>query len=175
DGYVADESGNFEWAAPNMEVHQYVNDQARSIGTYLYGRQMYETLRVWETWDTSEEPAAIGDYAAIWRAAEKVVFSSTLTPADIDTDRTRLESSFDPDMIRSMKDSVAEDVSIGGPTLAAHALRAGLVDHLHLFLNPIVVGGGTPALPANLRLDVELADEHRFGNGVIHLHYAVRS
>jgi dihydrofolate reductase len=170
DGYVADERGEFGWAAPDEDVHAFVNDRERGIGTFLYGRRMYEVMRFWETADLDGEPAVFRDYAAIWRAAGKVVYSTTL-PA-VTTERTRLERRFDPAAVRELTDG--GDVSIGGPHLAAHALRAGLVDECHLYLNPVVVGGGTRALPDGVRLDLDMVDEHRFGNGVVHLAYRAR-
>ena len=170
DGYVADEDGNFDWAEPDEEVHRFVNDLERPVGTYLYGRRMYEVMASWETAGGADQPAFVRDYAEIWRAADKVVFSTTLDV--VTTPRTRLERTLDPDAVRALK--AEGDVSIGGPNLAAHALRAGLVDELHLFLNPVVVGGGTAALPDGLRTDLELVSERRFGNGVVHVHYRVR-
>jgi dihydrofolate reductase len=169
DGYVADEDGNFDWAAPDEEVHSFVNDLERAIGTYLYGRRMYETLVVWETMDT--DAPVMQDYAEIWRASDKIVYSTTLQSAS--SARTRIERTFDPDAIRQMKSESSRDISVGGPALAAEALAAGLVDECHLFLSPIVVGGGNPSLPRHLRLELELMDERRFGNGVVHVHYRV--
>jgi dihydrofolate reductase len=170
DGYIADESGAFDWAAPDEEVHAFVNDRERVVGTYLYGRRMYEVMRVWETWDVAGEPAVIRDFAGIWRAADKVVYSTTLP--EVSTARTRLERSFDADAVREL--TAGGDASIGGPHLAAHALRAGLVGEVHLYLNPVVVGGGIPALPDGVRLRLDLREERRFGNGVVHLGYRVR-
>lgn len=173
DGYVADEDGRFDWSAPDEEVHAFVNDAERPVGTYLYGRRMYDVMAVWETMaDGPDEPAAIRDYAAIWRAADKVVYSRTL--AEPRTRRTRIEREFAPEAVRAMKDAATADLSIGGPELAAAALRAGLVDDVHLYLSPIVVGGGNPALPDGLRLGLELVAERRFANGVVHVAYAVR-
>ena len=170
DGYVADADGNFDCAAPDEEVHAFVNDLERPIGTYLYGRRMYEVLRYWATAPTdAAQPTFMRDYAEIWQAADKVVYSTSLE--SVDTPRTRLERAFDPSAIREMKASSDRDLSVGGPHLAADALRAGLVDELHLFLNPVVVGGGNRALPDGVRLDLELLDERRFANGVVHLHY----
>jgi dihydrofolate reductase len=170
DGYVADTDGNFDWAAPDEEVHAYVNDLERGVGTYLYGRRMYEVMRYWETEEGSEHPVARA-YGEIWRAADKIVYSTSLEAAT--TARTRLERDFEPDQARLLIVAAERDVSVGGPYLAAQALRAGLVDDCHLFLNPVVVGGGTPALPPALHLDLELLDENRFGNGTVHLHYRV--
>lgn len=169
DGYVADADGRFDWSMPDAEVHAAVNDLERAVGTHLYGRRLYEVLVAWETMETEGEPEVIQDYARIWRAADKVVYSSTLT--EVASARTRIEPVFDPDAVRALKAAGDRDLAIGGPTLAAHALRAGLVDELNLFLSPVVVGGGTPALPPGLRLDLQLAGERRFANGVVHLHY----
>ncbi len=174
DGYTEDADGAFDWSAPEAEVHAFVNDLERSIGTYLYGRRMYETMVYWETAPTSgdADEAVVHDYARIWQAAEKVVYSTTLTePVSA---RTRIERAFDPDAIRQLKESSERDISIGGPALAAEALRAGLVDELHLFYAPIIIGGGKPALPDGLRLPLELLDERRFTGGTVHLHYRVR-
>jgi dihydrofolate reductase len=172
DGYTADADGKFDWAAPDEEVHAFVNDLERSVGTYLYGRRMYETLAVWQTLGGAGEPDVINDFADLWRAADKVVFSTTL--AAVSTPRTRLERSFDPEVVQLLKDDSSSDLTIGGPGLAAHAMRAGLVDDVHHFLNPVVVGGGTRALPDDVRLDLELVDERRFGSGVVHLHHRIR-
>jgi dihydrofolate reductase len=169
DGYVVDASGSFDWAAPDEEVHAAVNDAERGIGTYLYGRRMYEVMTFWETAD--DDDPVMRDYAAIWQAADKVVYSTTL-PA-VTTARTRLERAFDPDAVRALAaDGV---VSIGGPTLAAHALRAGLVDECHLYVVPEVVGGGTPWLPDDVRISLDLLDVRRFASGVVHLSYGVRA
>ena len=173
DGYVADKDGNFDWAAPNEEVHAAVNDLERTIGTYLFGRRMYEVLLAWETMELAGEPAVIKDYAEIWRAAEKVVYSTTLRKAS--SARTRIEREFDPDTVRSMKSKADRDISVGGPQLAATAIKAGLVDEYHLFLHPIVVGGGTQALPDHVRVTLELVDERRFGGGVVHLQYRAKA
>ncbi len=172
DGYVADEDGDFGWAAPDEEVHAFINELVRPIGTHLYGRRMYETMVVWETMDVVDEPPVVRDFAAIWLAAEKVVYSSSLGGPG--SARTRIESRFDPEEVRRMKESADRDLSIGGPTLAAHALAAGLVDEVHLFLVPAVVGGGTRSFPDGARLDLELLDQHRFAAGTVHLHYGVR-
>ena len=174
DGYVADADGGFDWSAPDEEVHAAVNDLERTVGTHLLGRRMYEVLLAWETMDTGpEQPEVIRDFAGIWRSADKVVFSRTLE--GVSSARTRLEREFDPEQVRRMKASATRDLAVGGPELAAHALRAGLVDELHLFLSPVLVGGGTPALPDGVRLDLELLGERRFGNGVVHLHHRLRS
>jgi dihydrofolate reductase len=173
DGYVADEAGGFDWAAPDAQVHAFVNDLERSVGTYLYGRRMYEVMAYWETAPTDVVPPSVeSDFARLWQAADKVVYSTTL--AATSTARTRLERAFDPSAIRRLKESSARDVSIGGPGLAGEALRAGLVDELHLLAVPVLVGGGTRWLPAGVRLELELLDEGRFDSGVVHLHYRVR-
>lgn len=167
---MADEVGNFDWSAPDEEVHAFVNDHERPIGTYLYGRRMYEVMVAWETMDTGpDQTPAMRDYAEIWRAADKVVYSKTLEA--VSSARTRIERNFDPEAVRRMKASAESDITVGGSVLAAEALEAGLVDECHLFLSPVVVGGGKRALPDNLRLALELLDERRFGSGVVHLHY----
>jgi dihydrofolate reductase len=171
DGYVADEQGSFDWAAPDEEVHAFVNDLEPDVGTYLYGRRMYEVMRFWETAATDGEPDVFEDYARIWRAADKIVFSASLDAPT--TARTTLERRFDPGAIREMKGTGQQDLSIGGPGLAAEALRAGLVDELVRFIVPAVVGGGTAFLPAHVRLDLELTDERRFQNGTVYLAYRV--
>ncbi len=174
DGYVADENGNFDWAAPDEEVHQFVNDLERPVGTYLLGRRMYETLLYWEDPPGLEnEPPVIQDFAAIWRGADKVVYSRTLDKPS--TARTRIEREFDPEAVRRMKASAERDITVGGPHLATEAMRAGLVDELHLIAVPVVVGGGNRALPDDVRLDLELVDEGRFRGGAVHLHYRTRT
>jgi dihydrofolate reductase len=174
DGYVADEDGKFDWAEPDEELHSFVNDLQRPIGTYLYGRRMYEVMRFWETAHTlADEPPVILDYAGIWQAAEKIVYSTTLVSAS--SARTRIERDFDPEAVRQLKASAERDLGVGGPELAGQAIRAGLVDEYHLFLVPVVVGGGTRFLPDDVRLQLELLDERRFGNGVVQLHYRRRS
>ena len=171
DGYIADEEGNFDWAEPDEELHRVFNDMERPIGTYLYGRRMYETMVFWETAHTlADPPRYISDYAEIWQKANKIVYSTTLESAS--SERTRIEREFDPIVVREMKATLADDISVGGPNLAARAFEAGLVDECHLFLNPVVVGGGNRALPKH-RLDLELVGERRFRNGVVHLHYRV--
>jgi dihydrofolate reductase len=172
DGYVADAQGSFDWSVPDEEVHRFVNDRQRPIGTYLYGRRLYEVMVAWETLPTDDEPAAMDDYAQIWRAAEKVVYSTSLP--DVSSARTRIERSFDPGAVRELKATASRDLLVGGPHLAAAALRAGLVDTIEQLVSPVVVGGGTPFLPDGLHLDLELVDERRFGNGVVHLGYRVR-
>ena len=169
DGYVADEEGRFDWATPDEEVHRFVNDLERPIGTYLYGRRMYEVMSFWETASFPDQPY-LEDYAGIWRAAVKVVYSSTLEAPT--TARTRLESSFDPAEVRAMKASSSRDLSIGGPTIAGEALRHGLVDEVRVLLAPEIVGGGTRALPDDVFLSLELLDERRFANGFVHVRYA---
>jgi dihydrofolate reductase len=170
DGYVADVDGRFDWAAPDEEVHAFVNDLERPVGTYLYGRRMYEVMAAWETLHSVPgQSATMLDFAAIWQAAEKVVYSRTL--AAVSTARTRLERDFDPEAVRLIKAAADRDITIGGPGLAAHALRAGLVDECHLLLSPVIVGGGTRVLPDGLRVRLELLDERRFGNGVAYLRY----
>ena len=172
DGYIEDEDGNFDWAAPDQEVHRFVNDLERRVGTYLYGRRMYETMAFWENPPNDEDLATFAqDYAEIWKAAEKVVYSKTLPAAT--TARTRIEREFDPEAVRQLKATAANDLGIGGAELAAQALAAGLVDEVQLFLVPVIVGGGKRALPeTGVRVDLELLDERRFGNGTAYLHYA---
>jgi dihydrofolate reductase len=172
DGYVEDEEGNFDWAEPDGEVHAFVNDLERPIGTYLYGRRMYETMVFWEGVSTGTNQApVIRDFAEIWRAAEKIVYSRILQTAS--SARTRIERDLDPDAVRRLKQTSKADITIGGAELAGQALALGLVDECHLFLGPIVVGGGKRALPENLRAQLELLDERRFRNGVVHLRYRV--
>jgi dihydrofolate reductase len=170
DGYVADEDGNFDWAAPDEEVHAFVNDLERPVGTYLFGRRMYETMAVWETMALDDEPPVMRDFAEIWRAADKVVYSRTL--AEAATARTRLERKFDAGAVREMKEQAAADISVGGPELAAQAIRAGLVDELQLFLVPVIVGVGKHSLPTTTKLHLELRDQRRFSNGTVFLRYA---
>jgi len=172
DGYVEDENGGFDWAAPDEEVLAFVNDLERPIGIYLYGRRMYETMAGWETEEfLGDRQPLMLDFAGIWRAADKVVFSRTLET--VSSARTRIEATFDPDMIRQLKASARSDLTVGGAELAAVAFRAGLIDECHVFLNPIVVGGGKQALPSKVRTRLVLLDVGRFGNGVVHLHYRV--
>ncbi|MGH2640181.1 MAG: dihydrofolate reductase family protein [Actinomycetota bacterium] len=173
DGYVADANGSFDWAEPDEEVHTLVNDLSRPIGTYLLGRGMYEVLVAWDTMDTTGEPSPIEDYADIWRATDKIVYSRSLDA--VSGSRTRLERSFDPDVVREMKASAERDLSVGGPDLGAQAFRAGLVDEIQLFLSPVVVGGGTRALADGVRVDLELMDERRFGNGTVFVRYRNRT
>jgi dihydrofolate reductase len=172
DGYVEDEQGGFEWAAPDDEVHAFVNDLERPIGVYLYGRRMYETMLFWETVDTgSEQPAVARDFAEIWRAAEKIVYSRTLQT--VSSARTRIERDLNTDAIRRLKEASGSDITIGGAELAGQAIAAGLVDELHLFLVPMLVGGGKRALPGSVRAHLELMDERRFRSGVVHLPYRI--
>ncbi|MDQ1464241.1 MAG: hypothetical protein QOC73_1182 [Actinomycetota bacterium] len=171
DGYVADAEGTFDWAAPDDELHAFVNDLERPIGSYLYGRRMYETMVFWETAHTlADQPTVVRDFTAIWQAADKVVFSSTLET--VSSAKTRIERDFEPEAIRQLKAQTSRDISVGGPHLAAHAWAAGLVDECHLFLTPVIVGGGTAALPKDVRMNLELLDQRPFANGVVHLHYA---
>ena len=172
DGYVADESGNFDWAAPDEDVHRFVNELERPIGTYLYGRRMYETMVFWGIADVADMPPFVRDFAEIWRAADKVVYSKTLKTAS--TARTRIERAFDPDAVRQLKASAERDVSVGGAELAARAIEAGLVDEYQLFGAPVVVGGGKRWLPDHVRLDLELLDVRRFGSGFVYLRYRPR-
>ncbi len=167
DGYTEDERGEFDWAAPDEEVHAYVNDLERQIGTYLYGRRMYETMVFWET--VSGGGAVSRDFAEIWRAAEKIMYSRTLE--SVAAARTRIEREFDPEAIRELKRSAVTDISVGGPELAGQALAAGLVDELHLIVVPVIVGGGKRALPLDVQTRLELLDERRFESGVVHLGY----
>jgi dihydrofolate reductase len=169
DGYVADENGNFDWAEPDEEVHAFVNDLARPVGTHLYGRRMYEVMVSWETLPLEDQPPFIQDFAEIWRAADKIVYSKTLRA--VSSARTRIEREFDPEGVRRLKATAERDLTVGGPDLAAQAIQAGLVDEYHLFVAPVVVGGGNQALPDNLRQRLELLDERRFGNGTVYLHY----
>ncbi len=170
DGYVADEDGTFDWAAPDEEVHLFVNDLERPVGTYLYGRRMYEVMAVWENAETfADEGPCVRDFAQIWQAADKIVYSRTLET--VASARTRIERDFGPAAIRELKAREGRDIPEGGPELAAQAIRAGLVDELHLFVSPVVVGGGTQSLPDGVRVRLELLDSRRFGNGVVHLHY----
>jgi dihydrofolate reductase len=172
DGFVSDSAGNFGWGAPDEEVHEFVNEQFGSVGTYLYGRRMYETMVYWETAHTvPEQPPFVLAFARTWQAAEKVVYSTTLT--EVASSRTRLERTFDPDAVRTLKAESDHDITIDGPHLAAHAIRAGLIDEYQLFIGPAIVGGGNPFFPADVRVDLELLDERRFGNGVVYLRYGV--
>jgi dihydrofolate reductase len=171
DGYVEDAEGRFDWAAPDKEVHAFVNDLERPIATHLYGRRMYETMAYWEDpANTADEPAVAQEYGEIWRAADKVVYSRTLET--VATARTRIERELDPTAVRRLKETASGDLGIGGAELAAHAIEAGLVDEYHVFLVPVVVGAGKRALPDD-RLSLELLDERRFGNGTVYLRYGL--
>lgn len=173
DGYIEDMDSRFDWTVPDEATHTYINNLERTAGTHLYGRRMYETMMVWETDPgLAAESPIMRDFAEIWQAAEKIVFSKTLET--VATRKTRLEREFDPEAIRTLKTTTEHDILIGGSHLAAHAFRAGLIDELHLFLAPIVIGGGKPALPGHLRLELRLLDERRFDNDMVHLRYQVR-
>ncbi len=174
DGYVSDKEGHFDWAVPDEEVHTFVNDLERPVGTYLYGRRMYEVMVDWETAQSlADRPPLMQDFAEIWQAADKIVYSKTLET--VSSARTRIERDFDPEAVRQMKATAGRDITVGGPDLAAQAIKAGLVDECHLFVAPIVVGGGKQSLPNNVRVVLELLDERRFGNGAVHLHYRTRT
>ncbi len=172
DGYVADRNGKFDWSVPDEEVHAVINDLTRSVGTFLLGRRMYEVLVAWKSLYVVDQPPVIKDFAGIWRATDKVVYSTTLTTPS--SARTRIETAFHPDAVRRMKAAAVRDISVAGPNLAAHAIKAGLVDEYHLFVNPITVGGGTPYIPHDLRVELALMDERRFRNGVVFLRYRRR-
>ena len=172
DGYIADERGNFDWAAPDEEVHRFVNDLQRPVGTYLYGRRMYEVMSAWETMGTPDQPPVMLDFARIWQAADKLVYSRTLVT--VSSAKTRIERQFDPEAVRQLKAATGPDITVGGPHLAAQAIQAGLVDEYHLFLTPTVVGAGNQALPDHVRLDLDLQDERRFTSGVVFLRYRQR-
>jgi dihydrofolate reductase len=173
DGYVADENGSIDWTMPDEEVIARINALERPIGTHLLGRKMYETMAVWEDPSfVADQPPVLQEFAAIWQAADTVVYSGTLQA--VSGARTRLERAFDAAAVRQLKGSLPHDISVGGATLAAQAISAGLVDDYHFFLTPVVVGGGHPALPRQFHLQVELLDEHRCGCDVVHLHYRTR-
>ncbi|WP_139006154.1 dihydrofolate reductase family protein [Arthrobacter crystallopoietes] len=170
DGYIADAEGDFDWSMPDEEVHAFVNDLTRPIGTYLFGRRMYEVMVVWEELaDDPELPAVEQDFARIWQNADKIVYSTTLET--VPSARIRIERSFDSEEIRRMKASAERDLVVAGAELAAHALRAGLVDECHLLVSPVMVGGGKRFLPDGVRMQFELLEERRFGNGVVFLRY----
>ena len=173
DGYIADEHGKFDWAEPDEEVHAFINGLLRPVATYLLGRRLYEVMSSWETIALADQPPFIRDFATIWRAADKIVYSKTLTTAS--GARTRIERDFDPGAVRELKAAAGRDLSVGGPALAAEAFEAALVDELHLFLVPVVVGGGKPSLPDHVRSELELVSERRFGNGTVHLHCRART
>jgi dihydrofolate reductase len=173
DGYIEDRDGRFDWAEPDVEVHAFANELERSIGIHLYGRRMYETMAVWQTIGDGPEVSAVeAEYAEVWRALDKVVYSRSL--AAVSTPRTRLEREFDAEAVRRLKETAGGDLSVSGPDLAQRAFRAGLVDEIHLFVCPVIVGGGKPGLPLDVRLDLELVDERRFANGVVYLHHRSR-
>jgi len=173
DGYLEDETGAFDFSVPDEEVHAFWNERERSIGTSLYGRRMYETMRVWEDDDwLTDQPAVVREYATVWRDTDKVVYSTTLDT--VTTARTRIERTFDPEAVRRLKEESSADLSVGGAILGAEAFRHGLVDETVLLLCPATVGGGKPALPRGIRVDLELLDHRRFGNGVVYVHHAVR-
>lgn len=170
DGYIADEDGDFGWAEPDAEVHAFINDLERTAGTHLYGRRMYETMAAWETEPALAEGSPIArDYAEIWQAADKIVYSTTLTTPT--TSKTRIERRFDPDAVRQLKADTPDDLGIGGAGIAAAAFEAGLVDEVQLVVAPVVVGGGTRCLPDRVRLDLELLDTRRFDSGMVFLRY----
>jgi dihydrofolate reductase len=170
DGYVADDNGRFDWAEPDAEAHAFINDLERPVGTYLYGRRMYEVMAFWETVHAlPDQPPVMLDFAGVWRAADKVVYSTTLDA--VSTARTRVERRFDAEAVRTLKASTERDLSIGGPTLASHAIAAGLVDEYYIFLAPIIVGAGLKSLPDDVRVRLELTDERRFAGGMVYLRY----
>ena len=174
DGYVEDTAGSFDWAAPDEELHRFVNDLERPVGCYLYGRRMYETMLYWETAHLMPgQPSSVRDFTGIWQAAEKIVFSKTLP--SVSSARTRIERNFDPGMVRHLKSAAGHDMTVGGADLAGQAIMAGLVDELQLFLVPAVVGGGKPALPRGIRSDLELLDTQRFASGTVYLRYRPKS
>jgi dihydrofolate reductase len=174
DGYVADEHGSFDWAMPDEQVHAFINDLMRPVGTHLYGRRLYEVMAGWET-DPSlaAQSPVMRDFAELWQAADKIVYSTTLQTAS--TARTRIERTFDPQAVRELKAAADRDLLVGGPQLAAQAFAAGLVDECHLLLAPVIVGGGKRSLPDHVRLQLELLDERRFTNGMVHLRYRART
>jgi dihydrofolate reductase len=169
DGYIEDEAGDIRWGAPDEEVSSFINDLERSVSTYLYGRRLYETMRYWETVETPADEPSEREFTALWRATDKIVYSASL--ATVSSAKTRLERTFDPSVIQAMKSSEERDITVGGPNLAAQAIKAGLVDEYQLFLTPIVLGGGTPSLPSDVRLHLELLDERHVRSGVVFLHY----
>ena len=172
DGYVADEDGKFDWAEPDEEVHAFVNDLERSVGTYLYGRRLYEVMVAWETMNLADQSPFLQDFAEIWQAADKIVYSKTLETTS--SARTRIERDFDPEAVRQLKAAAGRDLLVGGPALAAQACEAGCVDESRLFLAPIVVGGGKQSLPDDVRVELELLDDRRFRSGVVFLRYRTR-
>ncbi|HEX6399433.1 MAG TPA: dihydrofolate reductase family protein [Actinomycetota bacterium] len=173
DGYIEDEHGSIDWTEPDDEFYRFITDLVRPVGTYLYGRRLYESMAVWETDPTlADRSALMADFAGVWRAADKIVYSTTLD--GVSTTNTRLERHLDPASVRAMKASATSDLTVGGANLTAHALAAGLVDEYHLFVHPVLVGGGKPALPSDMRVELELLDERPFGNGVVYLRYRIR-
>jgi len=170
DGYVEDETGAFDWINPD-QVHEFITELLRPIGTYLYGRRLHETMSYWDA-PVEGYPLEHRDFARVWQKAEKIVFSRTLTGAT--TRKTRVERDFDVEAIRTLKRELQHDINIGGAELAGRALEANLVDECHLFLNPVIVGGGKPAFRAASRRNLELLETRRFSTGVIHVHYRVR-
>jgi len=173
DGFLEDETGSLDWAVPDEDVHAFWNEQQRRISTSLYGRRMYETMRVWESDDwLTGQPPVVREFATIWRATDKIVYSSSLQ--DVSTARTTIERTFEPGAVRRLKEASGSDLSIGGAGIAAEAFQHGLVDECVLLLHPVLVGGGKAALPRGVRLDLDLLEHRRFANGVIHLRYAVR-
>jgi dihydrofolate reductase len=174
DGYIEDANGRFEWTAPTDEIFTFITDVLRPVGAYLYGRRMYETMAVWEADPTlAAQSELMADFVSVWQAVGKIVYSTTLHAAS--TANTRLERRFDPDSVRDMKTSAATDFTVGGPTLAGQAFTAGLVDECHLFVYPVLIGEGKPAFPSDARAQLELLEEHRFGNGVVYLRYRTQS
>ncbi|WP_458111100.1 dihydrofolate reductase family protein [Arthrobacter sp. R1-13] len=173
DGYIADRDGNFDWSAPDEEVHTFINHNEGLVGTFLLGRRMYEVMVWWETLQLDDEPPAIRDFARIWKQADKVLYSTTLDT--VSSTRTRIEQSFDPAAVRQLKETADRDISVAGPVLAAHAIRAGLVDEYRVYVTPMIVGGGKQFLPDDVRLGVELLEERRFASGVVYLRYRNRS
>jgi dihydrofolate reductase len=173
DGFIEDREGRFDWGEPDPEAHAFVNDLVRPVGTHLYGRRMYEVMVSWETVALADQPPHIRDFAEIWRAADKIVYSKTL--AGISSTRTRIERDFDAAAVGELKESASRDLAVGGPALASQAFAAGLVDEVHLLLAPIVVGSGKPALPDGVRLELELLDERRLRNQMVHLGYRTRT
>jgi len=174
DGYIEDADGRFEWTEPIDEVFTFITKLVRPVGTYLYGRRMYETMAVWETQPAlAAQSELMADFANVWQAADKIVYSTTLPV--VSTADTRLERRFDPDSVRDLKTSAARDLTVGGPTLAAHAFKAGLVDECQLFIYPVLVGDGKPAFPTDAHVQLELLEEHRFSNGVMNLRYRTQN
>ncbi|QAY72488.1 deaminase [Agromyces protaetiae] len=173
DGYFADRDGSIDWGMPDEALHQFISDRLDGIGTYLFGRRLYEVMSVWDDLDVSDSPA-MAEFQRYWLDADKVVYSSTLAPEEVSTVRTRLERTFDADAVRAFVEASDRDVEVGGPTLAAAAFRAGIVDDVEVYVWPVIVGGGLPLFPDDVRLDLELVDERRFDNGVVFLAYRVR-